>query len=298
MNPHVAVIILNYRGWQDTINCVSSLKQLAYPDVQIVVVDNASADESITEIQTAYPDITIIESSENGGYSAGNNLGIRYALNRPDTEYIWLLNNDATVDSMALSTLVEKAKTYPNTLTGSLILYPDGRYQTVGNRVHKLFLRTRNYKSRELKDGQTVETLCGCSMLIPRKVFEAIGLLDETYFLYLEDTDFCIRANHAGFISRVALASKVFHKDGASTGKNKRWGTYYSQRNRLIFARKFASAFHFQLLLLYHLLYRRLRSWTKAFFSNRPDEWQYHRARMLAQTDFLKGVTGKCPHDV
>jgi len=294
----IAVIILNYRGWQDTIGCITSLKKLTYPDFKMIVVDNASGDQSVTEIQAAHPDISIIESSENGGYSAGNNLGIRYALNHPEIQYIWLLNNDTTVDPEALTELVKMAHHYPRDMIGSLILYPDGRYQTVGNRVDRNNWRARGYKPSQLKDGQIVDTLCGCSMLIPKSAFDTIGLLDESYFLYLEDTDFCLRAAQAGILSRVAIHSKIFHKDGASTNKNKHWRTYYSQRNRLIFAHRFAGAFQFKLLVVYNLLYRQGRSWLKALIKNTPEAWQYHRMIKLGMQDYFKGVTGRCPHEI
>jgi GT2 family glycosyltransferase len=110
--PLVHVILLNYRGWQHTIACVTSLRGLTYTNVAIVVVDNASPDGSEAHIRDACPDVTVIQSGANLGFAGGNNVGIRHALEQ-GAEYVWLLNNDTLVDPDALGALVRHAQADP-----------------------------------------------------------------------------------------------------------------------------------------------------------------------------------------
>ncbi|MCX7596938.1 MAG: glycosyltransferase family 2 protein, partial [Fischerella sp.] len=119
----VFVILLNWNGWQDTVKCIVSLKGLSYPNYEIVVLDNASTNDSVEQIRAAHPDVTLIETGANLGFAGGNNVGIRYALEH-GAEYIWLLNNDTIVDANALSAMVTKAESDPKIgLVGSVLYY-------------------------------------------------------------------------------------------------------------------------------------------------------------------------------
>src|SRR5689334_13312211 len=123
MSPSVSVVLLNWNGWKDTIPCVESLRQLGYANVQIVVVDNASTDESEERIRAACPDVTLLQSGANRGFAGGNNVGIRYALEH-SADYVWLLNNDTLVRPNTLSALVARAESDPRIgFVGSKILY-------------------------------------------------------------------------------------------------------------------------------------------------------------------------------
>jgi GT2 family glycosyltransferase len=295
--PSVTIILLNYKGADDTIACLQSLHYLVYDNYKIRVVDNDSQDGSVEAIHQAFPDIPLILSETNGGYSAGNNLAIRTVLQDLDLDYVWLLNNDTTVDPNSLGALVAQAQRYPNSLIGSLVLYPDGRFQRVGNYLDRTKASVRYYNEPDLQDGQVVESLTGCSMLVPKAVFETIGLLDESYFLYFEDNDFCMRAAHAGFSNVIALGSRVYHKESASVGKNRPLLTYYYQRNRLVFAQKYFPAKQNFLLHLY-TFYRLFRSKIKSMRTNTLASRQDHVAFCLAIQDFYQDVLGKCPHEI
>src|SRR5512141_114352 len=95
--PRVAIIVLNWNGWRDTIECLESLQRLTYPNYQVVVVDNGSTDNSVEHIRKAYPRVRLLETGKNLGWSGGNNIGIKYALGQ-ETEYIHLLNNDTKAE--------------------------------------------------------------------------------------------------------------------------------------------------------------------------------------------------------
>lgn len=293
----MAIILLNYRGAADTLSCLASLETLSGNHTKIIVVDNASNDGSVEQIRQAHPNFHLIASDTNLGFSGGNNLAIDEVLRSEQFDYIWLLNNDTTVESDTLKELLAMAHRHPDTLIGSLIRYPDGRFQRVGNRFVKNRGSIKAYAEDRLEDGQVVEALTGCSMLIPTKVFQTIGLLDEQYFLYFEDNDFCFRAREAGFESRVALKSIVFHQEGASTGKNRPLVTYYYQRNRLLFARRFVSLLN-RLTLELYTHWRLVRSTIKATLKNNADIKAHDRAFSLAVKDYQQGVFGPCPHEI
>src|ERR1700747_2146681 len=111
MKP-VEIVVLNWNGWRDTVQCLTSLRRLSYDDFRIIVVDNGSTDDSVQQIRQKFPDVSIIEAGANLGFAGGCNLGIRHAI-RDETEYLWLLNNDTTVDSRALGAMVERAEVDP-----------------------------------------------------------------------------------------------------------------------------------------------------------------------------------------
>lgn len=290
----VAIVLLNYRGAEKTLGCLASLQHLDYSDRQIIVVDNGSGDDSVERLQAAYPELHLVVSEENLGFSGGVNLGIRAAMENPQTRFVWLLNNDTTVDPKALNALIDAAQAHSKALIGSLLLYPDGRFQRIGNRLTPWLGKLKDCPQPASGSGPlvAVESLSGCSMLIPRQVFEAIGFFDERYFLYFEDNDFCMRAARVGFPSLACLHSRIFHEEGATTGKNRVVVTYYYQRNRLMLLKKKLSSFRFALVLAY-TYFRLMRSACKA--GQEPNR-RHHEAFKAAVNDFRLGITGRCPH--
>ncbi|MGE0200355.1 MAG: glycosyltransferase family 2 protein [Candidatus Melainabacteria bacterium] len=302
--PRVAVVLLNYRGVSDTLNCLDSLRALEYDNVHIVVVDNASGDESVARLQERldqYPgEFMLVESPQNNGYSAGNNLAVKFVLQQNDlieedvlkTQYVWLLNNDCTVMPRALSCLVnESLKT--GGLVGSLILYPDRTYQQVGTRILWKTGGSRGYTEQELEDGMALECLSGASMLVPLMAFKRVGLLDESYFLYFEDGDFCLRAAEKNYPLTLALNSRVYHKEGATTGKHSLLTQYYFHRNRIRLIETHGDTNERTSARLY-ALYRLLRGSLKALLD--PTRKDSARTQWLATMDALKGLSGPCPH--
>lgn len=295
-HPLVTILLLNYNGADDTLSCLESLKKLDYPNYKIIVVDNASEKKDVNKIRRSNVDFQLIESDENLGYSGGNNLGIRYVLEREkEGKYLWLLNNDTTVDPAALTHLVNTAQKTGG-LVGSLILYPDKSYQQVGTRINWTTGAVRGYHESELEDGMEIECLSGASMLVPLTVFRRIGLLEESYFLYFEDAEFCLRADDEHIPINLTLRSRVYHKEGATTGKKSRMTQYYYQRNRLKLLYDYAPPGNKWLIFLYSY-FRMLRSWLKSLTGN-PDRKTSAKIHMLALKDHLNGVEGSCPHQL
>lgn len=298
--PKVGIILLNYGKVEETLSCLGSLKLLNYPDFKVIVVDNASPDDSFEVLRSVkgksenglseYLPFDLLASPHNGGYSAGNNLGIHHAL-QEGCEMIWLLNNDTQPDPDALTHLVVQAiKT--KGLVGSVCRYPDGTYQRVGTRLKWLTGSIKGYPETSLKDEMAVDNLTGASLLIPKTVIDQIGLLPEPYFLYFEDGEYSLRAQKAGFQTTVSIQSVVYHKEGATTGSQNALVEYCYHRNRLRMFWDYGWPLQ-RVCLLSYTAFRFLRSIMKAMLSFRSNRWQSIQIQWLAICDFSQGKMGK-----
>ncbi|BBF65118.1 glycosyltransferase family 2 protein [Acidithiobacillus ferridurans] len=239
----VYIVLLNWHGWQDTINCLDSLTTLSYPNYRVLVVDNGSTDDSAVRIRAAHPEVPIIETGRNLGFSGGCNVGIRRAL-EDGADYVWLLNNDTTVDPQALSAMVAVAEADPRVgAVGSVLYYLDspqdiqawggGRVSFWSGRAHQYLAAASNAK---------LDYLTAASMLIRRSALEKVGLLDEKFFfMYWEDTDYSFRLRRAGWRIVVAEESTVFHKEHASTGKGSALLDQYFNESAVCFFRRHAT---------------------------------------------------------
>jgi hypothetical protein len=194
------------------------------------------------DITSKYP-LVFIQSGDNLGFAGGNNIGIRYALVKNDFEYIWLLNSDTVIRKDSLIKLVEFAEKNNTGISGSVLTYYDSpnTVQAYGGHINKFFGTShRILKKEQIKDK--LNYIVGASFLINRRVIEKIGLLPEDYFLYYEETDYCFNASKNGFSLGVALDSVVYHKEGQSTGANKKLKSEIdalSLTNRIKFHKKY-----------------------------------------------------------
>lgn len=220
--PQVSCIVLNWNGWQDTNDCLTALKDSTYPNQKVIVVDNGSNNDSVARIRGAHPDVLLIESKKNLGFAGGNNLGIRYALAQ-GSNFVWLLNNDTTPAHNALAELVAAALTSNKIGAVASVCYyansPSSVQAWAGARVNLWIGYGRN--STKPRSDQWFHSLNGTSMLISRAALEDAGMLDEGFFLYWEDTEFCLRLRKKGWRLAAAPNSTVLHKVNASTGGNK-----------------------------------------------------------------------------
>ena len=238
-NLSTSVVILNYNGGEDVIECLESVRNIDYPSYEIIVVDNASTDNSVESIRKKFPEVKIIQNETNLGFAEGNNVGIREA----NSHYVMLLNDDAVVGKNILKDLTAAIEERKNIgMAGPTILYyndPD-RIWFAGGRVN-LFGYLSNW-GKGLARGscnspRLVDFLSGCSVLIKKEVIDKIGLLDAEYFLYFEDVDFCFRAKKAGYECLYVPSPTVWHKVTASWITNPVQAYYYT-RNPIMFAKK------------------------------------------------------------
>jgi GT2 family glycosyltransferase len=271
---------VNWNGRADTLECLESLSGLDDPYSRIVVSDNASSDQSVEAVRREYPSAIILANPENLGFAGGNNVGIRYALQQ-GADYVWLLNNDTIVERNALSTLVQVAESDPAIgILGSKIYYYSDRdvISFAGATIDWGKGRSPHVGRGESDRGQydtvrDVDRVSGCSMLVRKEVCERVGLLDDDFFLYAEDVDWCVRARIAGYRCVYVPASMVFHKEAASVKGKDGKGTlflYYNTRNFLKMIAKHhrfpARECLIMKVILLHLRYRK-RSLLKLMLS-------------------------------
>lgn len=220
--PKVFILILNYNGKETLLACLTSVYQLNYPNFEVVVLDNASKDGSIEEAKHLFPRAHFIMNDANFGYAAGNNIGIRFALEK-GADFVWLVNNDAQVEKNTLSKLVDEVLRTPATgIVSPLIIHTVTKNIWFGKGIiNWKKMRTQHISPPDLLQSFPSDYVCGCAMLIKKEVFAVIGLLNEEYFLYYEDADFCVRARKAGFDSVVVPTAHTLHAEASENNPDK-----------------------------------------------------------------------------
>ena len=244
----VTSIIINWNLKKSTDQCIQSLNESTYPN-DILVVDNGSIDGSKEHLQEHHPGIDIIPHTMNHGFARACNAAIRKILTDTENEFIFLLNNDAIMHPTALSRMIEAAKEYPDAGIFGPKIYlrdPPEMIWYAGARQRKGLLAATDTGRYEYDHGQFdilkhVDYVFGAAMLIRRAVLESIGLFDESYFLYLEDLDFCLRAKAAGFSLLYVPQARVWHYGSASTSSNIGMRRYHYIRSTFLFLKKHLS---------------------------------------------------------
>ena len=239
MSTSIWVVLVDFNGIDDTRKCLASLNAIK-DHFQTVVVDNASKVEVIPVLQPEFPEVHFVRSSHNGGWAGGNNIGLKYALER-GAELVILLNNDTIVSPDFIARLHDAAQSHPDFgIIGPVIRFmdPPSDVQTDWvkfNRPNVPGFFQREAIPLETKNPpkvQEVDIVNGCCLMVRRAVVEKIGYVDEQFFLIHEESDFCLRSQKAGFRNGVLAESLVWHK-GSSTFKRegKRYQRYYDARN-------------------------------------------------------------------
>lgn len=240
--PHVGVVVLNWRRPREILACLTSISAQAYPSYEIVVVDNGSANGSAQEIRRQFPAIEVIENGQNLGFAAGSNVGIRHLVRR-GADYLLLLNDDALCDPDVLHRMVALAEAEPDIgVLGPTIFYADEPGTTIwsaGGRVDRLG-RARHLRENETHVGplpppHNVDYVTGCALLIRRDVIERVGGLDERFFAYWEEVEWCARVRAAGFRVVHLPAARVWHGIRAQERDTSRFYQYLMTRNRLLY---------------------------------------------------------------
>lgn len=263
MQNKITVIILNYNGCKNTVECVDSFKNIRIPqgfELELVIVDNASIDNSVETFKKKFPKATLIENKKNLGYTGGNNTGIMYALQH-NASHIVILNNDTLVVRDSIYELLEALRTYRGDVSCPKIYFEKGyeyhkdRYQK--QELGKVFwfagaimdwanIIGHHRGVDEVDHGQydkdvDIEGFTGACFMSKREVFEKVGILDDNFFLYYEDADLSLRVKKAGFKIVFAPKSILYHKNAGSTGgSGSKLQDYFITRNRMYFGMKHA----------------------------------------------------------
>ena len=309
-NPKVTILLLNYNGWKDAIECLESVYKITYPNWEVILVDNGSVDGSISKIKEwaagkisveskffeydaerkpienieellydeeeakvkvskkgkegdmllPHQKLSILRIEKNRGVTGGENIGIEYILRERKTDYILILNNDIVVDKELLSELINVAESDDKIgVVGPTVYYYYGKQNRIQSAGVKLYWNkgTGNpLRLNEIDDGQfneiiEVDYVSGCALLAKRGVFEKIGYLNQEYFAYVEETDWCVRAHKAGYKILYVPKAKIWHRGQSTTRKTSGFVEYYYIRNRFWFMKQHATKRQYLSFLLY-----------------------------------------------
>jgi hypothetical protein len=242
MKPKVSIIILNWNGLKDTAECLDSLKKIAYPNYEVIVVDNASVENEAGALEKKYGNyIRVVRNKENLGFAGGNNIGINLVLKEGASKYVLLLNNDTTVESDFLDEMVRAGEEGEKIgmVGGKIYYYRDPEKIWYGGGKIVLSALRAPHEIAEFRKTKSVSFITGCLMLIKTAVFKEVGLLSEDYFLTVEDWDFSYCVGKI-FTMKVTPFAVIYHKVSAATGgERSSMQAYYCRRNRWIFMKKF-----------------------------------------------------------
>jgi len=242
--PLVSIVTVNYNQPELTCALLKSIDQQDYCAVQVIVIDNGSRQNPANIIQTLFPETIFIRSEKNLGFAGGNNLALPVATG----DYLFFVNNDAEITPGCIDTLTKHFEQHSGTgIVSPLICYFDQQPEVIQyagmSPIHPLTARNRTVGEREPNQGQYQQSTQtaythGAAMMITRKTLEAVGPMDNGFFLYYEELDWCERIKRAGFEIWMDPCAKVYHKESATVQEMGALKTYYLTRNRLRFMRR------------------------------------------------------------
>jgi GT2 family glycosyltransferase len=242
--PAWQAVVLSWNGREDTLRCLESLMRIARPDLGIVCVDNGSTDGSQQAVRERFPGVLLIEAGANLGYAGGNNLGLRHALDA-GARWVMLVNNDAVVADDVIEGFERAASQSPRAGILAGKVYFADRPDTIwfaGQRVSELLGYSGRPRGYGRPDGprygrvRPTGRAVGALLAVSRETMQAVGLLDEELFAYVEDVDWALRARSAGFEVVFAPGARAWHAVSASTGGEAKstHTLYYGVRNTIV----------------------------------------------------------------
>ena len=298
--PFVVTIILNTNRCEDTLACLKSLEQTTYKNHKVLVLDNYSTDGSIDAIGENFPHVQIVPLQDNFGYAGNNNVGIEMAL-KQGADWVFILNEDTIVDSDCISLLVANGESNMQIgMLGPMVYHynEENVIQSAGGKMSK-FWDGYHLGQNEIDQGQfvqphNVDWISGCAIMVRQTLIENIGMIDEDFFYYWEETEWCLRVREAGWEIQHVPAAKIWHKGVQRNYSPKPIVTYYNTRNHLFMLSKHKAPIA-AWLYNWSRIFRTFLSWTI------KPKWRskaaHRNAMFLGVRDFLQHRTGKFDSD-
>jgi hypothetical protein len=299
MSQKVSVIVLNWNGRDDTIECLKSVYASGHGGYDVIVVDNGSTDGSVRAVRAAFPAALIIENEDNLGFAEGSNRGMAHAV-ESGAKYVMLLNNDAVIDKDALSLLAaEMERDEKIGAIGPLILYwgTDDNAWSSGMTIDRKrgLVKDAGLVRGRISGSHRVDALSACAIMLRASALKRCGYFDGKLFMYGEDTDLCVRLSRSGYSIACLPEARAWHKVGrAIGGSDSPAYMYYTTRNRLAFMKRYASFFDWAFFLPY-FIYSSALKYARFLKNKRRDNGN---AMLKGIRDFLFGKYGRFEEDI
>lgn len=296
--PLVVSVILNTNRREDTLACLASLAESTYSNQRIIVLDNKSTDDSVVAIRNSFPSVEVIELEENHGYAGNNNVGIHAAVGQ-GADWVFVLNEDTVLDPECVTYLVDVGESSDQIgVVGPMVYHHDEPeiIQSAGGLLGP-YWESIHLGKDELDHGQfgnprPVEWISGCAIMVRREVIENAGVIDERFFYFWEETEWCVRASRAGWQIVHVPAARLWHKGVQRNYRPKPSLLYYTTRNRFLLLSKHHAPAKAWVVAWGQTL-RTLVSWTL------KPQWRSKRehrdALFMGIVDFLRQRWGKMP---
>lgn len=266
--PSIAVILVNWKKYNLTSNCIDSLNKSNYKNFKIILVDNEYSEKSLIDLRNKHKELIVFKEKNNLGFAGGNNIGIRYALEN-DYDYIMLLNNDTEVKENFILPLVERIeRDHSLGAVQPLILNFSNKsiIWNAGGKLNKFLgitstrLNNNKLNSSIVFDDYT-DWISGCCILIKSEILTKVGLLDEKFFNYYEDVDWSLRMKNLGYDLGFVKESIIYHH-GSSSSKNKKTKEgvisskihYFNIRNHILLLKKHKNLFNFFGIVFFQII--------------------------------------------
>ncbi len=294
--PLIYVLVLDNNRRDDTLACLASLVRNSYKNLKIIVLDNSTTDGTREAICSTFTDVQMISLTKNLGYAGNNNIGVEIAM-KQGADWIFILNDDTILDPDCLAKLVFVGESDPSIgIVGPMVYHHDEPdiIQSAGGMLGK-YWQSQHLGQNELDKGQfqsphPVEWISGCSILVRKTVIEQVGKLDDSFFMYSEEKEWCVRASRAGWKIFHVPQAKIWHKGVQRDYQPKPSFTYYETRNHFLILAKHKAPLNVWILSCLQIV-RTLASW-----SIKP-KWKYKREHRDAMwrgvVDFLQHRWGQ-----
>lgn len=236
--PSVTIILLDYNSNKLTKTCIESIiTRLNYNNYQLILVDNSES-KKFSHQYLKKNNVTYIKNDKNLGFATGCNIGIKYAIKNFKSDFFWLLNSDTTIEKNSLINMIDYSYKNNISITGSQIINPlNNNVQCLGGGYLNKIIGKSYFITKESQLNK-LEYICGASMLISKNTIETIGYLDEDFFLYYEDSEYCDRAKRNNLKIGCSTNSIIYHIESSTTGKIPENKILFTITSFIIFCRK------------------------------------------------------------